>query len=220
MNEVAKLPKIQDLVSDVDEAFKNDQFKLLVNQNPPNAWIKTNKYANNSIYVPIDKVEYLLDKIIQHWKVEILEVKPMFNAIMVTIRLHYRNPVDGIWYFHDGVGCKELQTRAESGTLMPDFSNISKGATEIAAPIAKTQAIKDACDHIGRIFGRDLNRKDVVEFQATYQNKDESTNDEIKVAIDQATDPEDLKVLQRQHPKISMNGELMGLIAKKKNSFQ
>lgn len=42
------------------------------------------------------------------------------------------------------------------------------------------------------------------------------TDDEIKEAIHNATDFEDLKVLQRQHPKISVNGSLMAEIAKKK----
>lgn len=224
MNEIIKLPKIQDLVADVGEAFKNDQFKLLVNQEPPKQWLKINKFANNSVYVPIDKVEYLLDKIIQHWKVEILETKPLFNSVMVTVRLHYKHPIDGSWYFHDGVACKELQTKKDSGVLKPDFSNINSGALEIAAPIAKTMAIKDACDHIGKIFGRDLNRKDTMAFMASYEepliDKQKSTIDEIKEAIENATDYEDLKVLQRQHVKININGELMGLIAKKKNSFQ
>ena len=166
MSEVSKLPKIQDLVSDIGEAFKNDQFKLLVNQEPPQNWLKVNKYANNSVYVPIDKVEYLLDKIIQHWKVEILETKPLFNSVMVTIRLHYKHPIDGNWYFHDGVACKELQTKKDSGVLKPDFSNINSGATEIAAPIAKTMAIKDACDHLGDIFGANLNREQSLIYKA------------------------------------------------------
>jgi phage recombination protein Bet len=42
----------------------------------------------------------------------------------------------------------------------------------------------------------------------------------IKEAIENATDYDDIKLLQRQHPKISLNGELMGLIAKKKMTFQ
>jgi hypothetical protein len=36
----------------------------------------------------------------------------------------------------------------------------------MAFPIAKTLAIKDACDHFGALFGANLNRKDVVEFRA------------------------------------------------------
>jgi hypothetical protein len=29
----------------------------------------------------------------------------------------------------------------------------------MALPMAKSYAIKDACDHFGKLFGRDLNRK-------------------------------------------------------------
>jgi ABC-type transporter lipoprotein component MlaA len=36
----------------------------------------------------------------------------------------------------------------------------------MALPIAKTFAIKDATGHLGKIFGRDLNRKDTIPFQA------------------------------------------------------
>ena len=138
MSEVAKLPKIQDLVSDANEAFKNDQFKLLVNQQPPASWIKVNKFANNSQYVPIDKIEYLLDKIIQHWKIEILETKQMFNSVMVTVRVHYKHPIDGNWYFHDGVACKELQTKKDSGSRVAD---IGAGGKEYNV---KTDAAWDA----------------------------------------------------------------------------
>ena len=64
------IPTINELISDKD-AFKHDQLKMLLNQDPPKMWIKTNKYANNSQYVPVDKVEYMLDKIFQVWRLEI-----------------------------------------------------------------------------------------------------------------------------------------------------
>lgn len=35
----------------------------------------------------------------------------------------------------------------------------------MAFPIAKTVAIKDACDHFGKLFGSDLNRKDDVVYR-------------------------------------------------------
>jgi hypothetical protein len=35
----------------------------------------------------------------------------------------------------------------------------------MAFPIAKTIAIKDACDHFGKLFGSDLNRKDTINYQ-------------------------------------------------------
>jgi hypothetical protein len=34
----------------------------------------------------------------------------------------------------------------------------------MAFPIAKTVAIKDACDHFGKLFGSDLNRKDDITY--------------------------------------------------------
>lgn len=164
-----EVPKITDLVN-IEDAFKNDQFKVLLNQNPPEKWVLQNKFANNSLYVPIDKIEYLLDVLFQNWKVEVLDYKPIFNSISVSVRLHYINPITGEWQFHDGVGAKELQTKAESGVLKPDFSNVGKSAIEMALPIAKTNAIKDAADHLGKIFGRDLNRKSAIEYASPYQN--------------------------------------------------
>ena len=34
----------------------------------------------------------------------------------------------------------------------------------MAFPMAKTIAIKDACDHFGKLFGSDLNRKDEINY--------------------------------------------------------
>ncbi len=51
------------------------------------------------------------------------------------------------------------------GTSPADLANINNGAISMAFPIAKTVAIKDACDHFGAIFGCNLNRKDVIPFQ-------------------------------------------------------
>jgi hypothetical protein len=82
--------------------------------------------------------------------------------VHVTIRLHYLNPVNGEWEFQDGVGADEMQVK--SGTSPADLANINKSALAMSIPKAKTEAIKDASHHIGRIFGRDLNRDDVKEY--------------------------------------------------------
>lgn len=65
--------------------------------------------------------------------------------------------------YHDGIGAAQLQT--SKGTSPADLANINNGAISMAFPIAKTVAIKDACDHFGAIFGCNLNRKDVIPFQ-------------------------------------------------------
>jgi hypothetical protein len=167
-----KLISLQQLVKDPEAAYKADQLKSYLNQKPPTAWVKENKYANNSKYLPIDKVELMMDVIFQTWKVEVKEVAQLFNGVRVTVRVHYKNPIDNEWYYHDGVGAKELQTKADTGSLKADFSNINKSAIEMALPIAKTNAEKDACHHIGKLFGRDLNRKDTADFAGKYMDVD------------------------------------------------
>lgn len=192
MSKAVTIPKIQDLVSDPDKAFKNDQLKVFLNQSPPNKWVLKNKLANDSDYVPIDKVEYLLDVIFQSWKVEVLDYKILFNAISVSVRLHYLDTVTGEWRYHDGVGAKELQTKKDTGSLKPDGSNVNRGAVEMALPIAKTMAIKDAADHIGKIFGRDLNRKNAIEYTPIHK-KQQSEVERARLLIE---DSNDLEMLQ------------------------
>lgn len=168
MSNTRNLPTLADLHKTPEEAFKNDSFLSILNTPPPQKWIKKNKFADNSDYLPIDKVEFLLDSIFQLWKVEVRQVQQLLTSIEVTIRLHYLHPVTGEWSFHDGVAAKEIQTKAGSGPLKHDLSNISPGALQMAVPIAKSIAIRDAADHLGKIFGRDLNRKDTVEFAGKY----------------------------------------------------
>lgn len=153
---------ISDLYDDksVVKLANLDEFNSLINQNPPEKWIKTNPYANNSRYLPIDKVEFLLRKIYKEVDIEVLSVGVMFNAVYTTIRIHYTHPVTGEKGFKDGVGAKQIQTK--KGASPADMANINNNAVEMALPISKTNAIKDACDTLGRIFGADLNRKDVI----------------------------------------------------------
>ncbi|MCZ2460378.1 MAG: hypothetical protein LC128_12235 [Chitinophagales bacterium] len=160
-----QLPSLADLHKDPQEAFKNDQLKTLLNQPPSESWLKVHPLTKSK-YLPIDKVEYLLDVIFQKWRVEVLQVQVILNAIQVTVRLHYYDPVAGEWASHDGVGAKSVQV--DSGARPSDLSSIKDSAVMQAVPTAKSEAIKDAADHIGKLFGRDLNRKDTVEFAGKY----------------------------------------------------
>jgi hypothetical protein len=158
------LPTIAELyeVSEAEKAFKQDSFNWLMNQEPRKEWIKENKYAGNSKYIPIGIIETLLQKIFKNPRVEVLREGVMFNAVYVCIRLHYFSPASGQWEFQDGLGAQELQTK--SGASAADLAAINKGAVMMALPIAESYAIKDASEKIGKLFGRDLNRKDTMGF--------------------------------------------------------
>ena len=154
------LPKLADLYNDVDMVAKQDQLNFLLGQNPKAEWIKVHPYIKGWKYIPIDKVEWLLRRIFKSYKIEVTGQGTAFNGVWVTVRVHYLNPTTGEWSYHDGIGAQQLQTK--KGTSPAEMQNINSGAVSMAFPIAKTIAIKDACDHFGRLFGSDLNRKDIV----------------------------------------------------------
>jgi hypothetical protein len=159
---MSNLPKIQDLYSDKLVAQKNDAFVTLMNQTPNPNWIKKHPFISGYKYLPIERVEFLLKSIFKAYRIEITGQGTAFNGVWVTVRVHYLHPITGEWQYHDGIGASQLQTA--KGTSPADLGNINNGALSMAFPMAKTIAIKDACDHFGNLFGADLNRKDVIAY--------------------------------------------------------
>lgn len=156
------LPKIQELYSDKIATQRNDAFVALMNQQPKENWIKLHPFIKGYKYLPIERVEYLLKTIFKRYRIEITGQGQSFNGVWVTVRVHYLHPLTGDWDFHDGIGASQLQTA--KGTSPADLANINNGALSMAFPMAKTIAIKDACDHFGNLFGADLNRKDIITY--------------------------------------------------------
>jgi hypothetical protein len=176
------IPKIADLVrlaGNVNESYEKDSLNELLNQPPHASWVKKHPMAKakddagNTVearYLPIDKVEFLLTYIFQSWKVEVLREQVMFNSITVTVRLHVQNPLTGEWTFQDGVGAMNIQT--DAGKSAADLAAIKAAAVQMALPSAKSYAIKDAAEHFGAIFGRDLNRRDIVQFSGAHTKEE------------------------------------------------
>lgn len=163
----------KDLVKMVDDGGdsplvfeKMGELKSVLNQEPNKAWVKNHPFAQGVVYLPIDKVETMLDMIFQQWRVEILSISQLAQSICCTIRLHYLNPITKEWSYHDGVGAVPLKT--DKGFSAADLSHIKSDAVATGAPAAKSFAIKDAAEHLGKLFGRDLNRKDAVAYMNLY----------------------------------------------------
>jgi hypothetical protein len=157
------LPKINDIYTDKISTQKSDVFVTLMNQPPKLEWVKEHPFIRGYKYLPIERIEYLLKTILKSYKIEITGQGQSFNGVWVTVRIHYLHPVTNEWLFHDGIGASQLQTA--KGTSPADLNNINNGALSMAFPVAKTIAIKDACDHFGKLFGSDLNRKDVINYE-------------------------------------------------------
>lgn len=157
------LPTLQELHLAPEEAFKSDALNILLNQPVPEKWVKDHPMAAGVKYLPIDKVEFLLTRIFQQWRVEVVNYQQLFQSVSVHVRLHYKNPVTGEWLFQDGLGAVAIQT--DKGASAADLSKIKSDAVMKALPAAESYAIKDAAEKLGVIFGKNLNRKEAAVFE-------------------------------------------------------
>lgn len=192
MNELVKLYENPTTV------IQQDKLLTFLNMEPPVKWVKEHPFIKGYKYLPIDKVEFLLKSIFRQYKIEVLKTGMLMNAIECTVRVHYLDPVTNTWLCHDGVGAQELQTKSGSGVLKLDMSNVNSGAVAMALPIAKTVALKDACDHLGNVFGTNLNRKNAMSFNL--QDAPDPLQTRVNALIDAATSVEELESL-RAHVK-------------------
>lgn len=150
------LPKIEDLYTDLETASKQNELNKLLNCNPKAEWIKQNKFANNSNYIPVGVIEYLLTSIFIKWRLEVKTIQVIANSVVATVRLYVLDPITGDWDWQDGVGASPIQTKKDAAAT--DFSQVNTAAVQMAAPAAETYAFKDAAEKFGKLFGKDINR--------------------------------------------------------------
>lgn len=192
------LPAIIDLYKDESMVKLDDlsKFNALLNKPPKPSWVKdhpTAKDSNNEPikYIPIERVEYLMTRIFFNWRVEIKSVFQLANSVVVTVRVHYFHPVTGQDEWQDGVGAAPLQTAKGAGAI--DWSQIKNASVQIGAPAAESYAFKDACEKLGKLFGKDMNRKDTMNYDNianTFEPMKEQLKKEVEDLMQDCQDDE------------------------------
>ena len=159
-----KLPVLADLLpaEKIEMMKKQSQLQVLLNQEPPKAWIDVNKYAGNSKSLSIGKIQFLLTKFFLNYRTEVRDSKILANSVAVTVRVFVQDPVTLEWRFNDGIGAVPIKT--DKGANPSDLSKIKNDAIQTGLPAAKAYAFKNACKEFGVIFGRDLNRDDFFDY--------------------------------------------------------
>ena len=179
--EKKNLPKLADLYKGSLDVKRENDLNILLNHEPKKEWIKAHPMIPNVGYIPIEVIEYLLTSIFIRWHVEIKTVQVIANSVAVTIRLHYQSPIDEGMRFQDGVGAAPMQTAKDAGAT--DFSQIKSDAVMKAAPAAESYAIKDAAEKLGKLFGKDMNRKDAFGYDALGNKFDMASDDQLNAII-------------------------------------
>jgi hypothetical protein len=204
MSELIKLIESDELL----KFEKADAFLEFINQSPPKSWVKEHPLAKNVKYLPIDKVELILKRVFQEYRVEILREGQMLNSIYVTVRLHYKHPIES-WTYQDGTGAIPIQT--DAGKNASELQWIKSDAISKGLPAAESFAIKDAADKIGDIFGGNLNRKDTLSFTPMYTDKDKKLKEEVAAAIEAIENAEtmdDLAVVFMAQGKLMLDDKV------------
>lgn len=158
------MSKVEGLWIDKEKMGKINDLNVILNQEPLEEWIR--KLTGTNIkYLPIERLEWLMTSIFGKFHYEVKSVLVINNSVSVVVRVHYYNPVLDVWEWADGVGAAPLLA-SEGDT-----------AVALALPAAKTFAVKDAVEPLGKMFGKDLNRAD----QIVYDNLDKGKKDSVEV---------------------------------------
>lgn len=185
------IPTREDLfkaIENQEEAFITNQLNNLLQQPPHKDWVKTN---NGLEYLPIDKVEFMLTYIFGTWEWEIKREGILANSVYVTGTLKVWNRWLEKWQSHDGIGAVPIQldkSQPPADIVRPsDLSRLKSQSIQMNLPAAASYAMSNAAARFGKIFGRDLNRKDTVGaylFDTEPQQEEQPKQPQIKNAME------------------------------------
>jgi len=142
---------------------KAQNFQKLLHKKPDKKDVKVNEQAGNSLYLPISFVEMTLDEMFFGlWKTLNFKYTVIVNEIVYSIELHYFHPTHKEWLCRTGASAVPIQMKSKDKGGTGDITNVKdkyKNALVKDFPHGKASAITNAALSIGKIFGRDLNRK-------------------------------------------------------------
>lgn len=199
-----KIPTLQEIYNDTALVEKQNKLNIILNAEPKKEWIKDHPFVKGLKYLPIERVEYLLTMIFSKWRVEVKEIKILANSLVTTVRVHVKDPISGEWDYQDGIGAMPIQVQKGSGAT--EFDKMNSIAIQIGSPASESFAIKDACEKFGRIFGKDLNRKDNINYDRLYSMigmsetmNNPSLTEEIRLEVENCETMEELKTVESKY---------------------
>lgn len=163
-----RLPTIAELTDENPLQIKDNALMVLLNQPPPTTWIKQHPMTKGD-YLPIERVEYLMSRIFTKWWTEIKSVQCVANSIVIVVRVYAVNPITNSEEWQEGVGASPIQTDKGAGAM--DWNKAKADGVMKSAPAAESYAFKDAVEKWGKLFGKDLNRRENIDYSPLLADK-------------------------------------------------
>lgn len=141
--------------------------------------------------VSISSIEMLLDEFFfGQWDLVNVTFEQIFNEIAGTGELVCVHPVTGREIRRTGFA--SIVITQDAGSAVTDFNTTKKkNALDLSFPKLKSEILKNAAQSLGKVFGRDLNRRVKDEYTPQVKVLSESTMQDILTAIDKGADLQD-----------------------------
>lgn len=153
VNEKQELAEIKQTEADEKYTLAMERFLTFMAKQPSKI-----KKRQNVEYLTISEMENLLDTIfLGQWQTEITGCLIVGNEILMNVRVGVLHPITKQWLWRAGSGAAMI--RQKQGAKISDIDSKIMNSVEMDAPHAKADAIKNAVQSFGDIFGRNLRRK-------------------------------------------------------------
>lgn len=147
------------------------------NEKPDASKVKINKLANNSKYLPISHIEALLDRyFFGRWSTRNFTFENIANELVGSLELILIHPYTNEMIVRTGVASVQIRVNKDTRKKITN-------ALVCDVPHLKSECIKNAAKSIGKIFGRDISRKqeDVSDFEGLLkEERDKKDKDLFK----------------------------------------
>jgi len=140
-----------------------DFTKRLNNEPDPKEFEKTPD--NKASFLPVSFIEMTLDEIfLGQWEVSDVQYSQIFNEVVGTGILTVWHPITGRPLKRVGFGAVVI-TQDKDASIADFNMTKKKNALDLAFPKLKAEITKNAAQTLGKIFGRDINRKQKDSFK-------------------------------------------------------
>lgn len=189
--EVAQTNK-NELAQQTDPRILTQNFINKINKKDPTDGIEKTPDGKASTLV-ISHVEMTLDEyFFGLWSTENFKWSVIQNEVVGSLDLVVCHPVNGMMIRRTGAASivimvermpDNIKTDAKAKTQWAlDVSNKKSAALDMGFPKLKAECLKNAAQSLGKIFGRDLNRKNKDDFKPLIKVESGKTNAE-KMAL-------------------------------------
>lgn len=164
-----QLKKADEIVYDCPEYISQKEniqlqhFVHRLNREPNMAEVEKTP-DGKAVSLPISFIEMTLDELyFGMWELSDVTYQQIFNEVVGTGVLTVKHPVTGEKIRR--VGFASVVITQDSGANIQDFNSTKKkNALDLSFPKLKAEILKNAAQSLGKIFGRDLNRKKKDQF--------------------------------------------------------